>query len=56
MRPKKQSQLAARRRGGLHRADGDRQVGHSPMSARHNLTRRRPETLLGPRKPGHALS
>jgi hypothetical protein len=54
MRPKKQSQLAARRRGGLHRADGDRQVGHS-ISARHNLTRRRPETPRGPRVTHLAL-
>jgi hypothetical protein len=54
MRPKKQSQPAARRRGGLHRAGGDRQVGQS-IRPRHDLTRRRPETLPGPRVTHLAL-
>jgi hypothetical protein len=52
MSAKKQSQPAARRRGGLHRAHGDRQVGQA-ITARRHLARRR---LPVPRQAGHVLN
>jgi hypothetical protein len=55
MSTNKQSQSAARRRGELHHATGDRQVGQA-IRARHQLIRRPLNALSFPRKAGHALS